>query len=107
MTKPVAAVLVLGLAAAGAAWWLGAAAQPVTVDAIGDENQTVARGQLPVFAAKGDTGRLYAFAVDNPDTLRWIPCTCGCDKFGHTSNRACYVKDERADRVTFTSHAAT
>jgi hypothetical protein len=102
-----AAVLVLGLAAGGAAWWLRAEAQPVTVDSIGDENQTVARGQLPVFAAKGDAARLYAFAADNPDTLAWMPCTCGCNKLGHTSNRSCYVKDERAGRVTFTSHAAT
>jgi hypothetical protein len=36
-----------------------------------------------------------------------MPCTCGCERFGHTSNRSCYVKDERGDRVTFTSHAAT
>jgi hypothetical protein len=105
--RALAAVLVLGLAAAGAAWWLGAEAQPVTTDSIGDENQTVVRGQLPVFAAKGDLARLYTFAVDNPDTLAWIPCTCGCNKFGHSSNRSCYIKDERADRVTFTSHAAT
>jgi hypothetical protein len=103
----VAAVLVLGLAAAGVAWKLGADAQPVTVDAIGDENQTLPRGQLPRFAAKGDAARLYTFAVDSADTLAWFPCTCGCEKFGHTSNRSCYVKDERAGHVTFTSHAAT
>jgi Protein of unknown function with PCYCGC motif len=103
----VAALLVLGLAAAATVWWLGADAQSVTIDAIGDENQTVPRGQLPLFAAKGDLGRLYGFAVENADTLTWMPCTCGCNKFGHTSNRSCYVKDERGDRVTFTSHAAT
>jgi hypothetical protein len=107
MTKAVAAVLVLGLAAGGVAWWLRAGAQPVTVDSIGDENQTLARGQLPVFAAKGDAARLYTFAVESPDTLASMPCTCGCERFGHTSNRSCYVKDERGDRVTFTSHAAT
>ena len=107
MRKAVAAVLALGLVGGGVAWWLRANAQPVTVDSIGDENQTLARGRLPIFAATGDAARLYAFAVESTDTLAWMPCTCGCERFGHTSNRACYVKDERADRVTFTSHAAT
>lgn len=107
MRKAFVAVLALGLTAGGVAWWLRANAQPVTVDSIGDQNQTVPRGQLPVFAAKGDAARLYSFAVESAETLAWMPCTCGCDRFGHTSNRSCYVKDEQADRITFTSHAAT
>jgi len=105
--RAIALVLILGLAAAGVAWWIGADAQPVTVDEIGDQNQTVERGQLPLFAIKGDAARLYGFAVTGADTLRWMPCTCGCSSFGHTSNRSCYVKSESAARVTFTSHAAT
>ena len=107
MKRALGLILALGLIAAGAIWWLAADAQPVTVDEIGDENQTLPRGQLPRFAVKSDTARLYAFAVDNADTLRWMPCTCGCAGFGHTSNRSCYVKAESAERVTFTSHAAT
>jgi Protein of unknown function with PCYCGC motif len=107
MTKTIALFLMLSLAAAGVVWWIGADAQPVTVDEIGDENQTVPRGQLPLFAAKGDATKLYAFAVDNADTLRWMPCTCGCAGFGHVSNRSCYVKSETPGLVTFTSHAAT
>lgn len=107
MRTALVAVLALGLTAGGAAWWLRASAQPVTVDSIGDQNQTVPRGQLPVFAAKGDAARLYAFAVEHGETLAWMPCTCGCERFGHTSNRACYVKAEHPDRITFTSHAAT
>ncbi len=103
----IALILTVGLAAAGVAWRIGADAQPVTVDEIGDENQTVEQGKLPLFAAKGDAGRLYAFAAGNADTLRWMPCTCGCRNFGHTSNRSCYVKAESGGRVTFTSHAAT
>jgi hypothetical protein len=105
--RALAGVLALVLAAGGVAWWLSAAAQPVTVDSIGDENQTLARGKLPLFAATGDAARLYAFALENRDTLGSIPCTCGCERFGHTSNRSCYVKAERGDQVTFTSHAAT
>ena len=107
MKRAIALILTVGLAAAGGAWWIGAEAQPVIVDEIGDENQTVPRGQLPLFAAKGDAARLYAFAAANADTLRWMPCTCGCAGFGHTSNRSCYVKAETEGLVSFTSHAAT
>jgi len=107
MIRALVIVLVLALTATGAVWWLWADDGGVTVDAIGDQNQTVARGQLPVFAARGDAARLYTFALENPDTLGSIPCTCGCEQFGHLSNRSCYIKDEPAGRVTFTSHAAT
>ena len=100
-------VAALALGGAGALWWMAADAQPVTVDSIGDRVQTLPRGKLPVFADRGDLPRLYAFAVENPDTLTWMPCTCGCGSLGHASNRACYVKDETPSRVTFTSHAAT
>ena len=107
MRRTLLLVLALVLLGGGVAWWLSAAAQPVTVDSIGDENQTVARGKLPVFAAKGDAAKLYTFAIENRGLLSAIPCTCGCERFGHTSNRSCYVKAERGDQVTFTSHAAT
>ena len=99
------AVLVLG--AGAATWWVTAGAQEVTVDSLGDHVQTLARGKLPVFAETADARRLYAFAVDNADTLKWMPCTCGCGSLGHGSNRSCYIKSEAAGRVTFTSHAAT
>jgi hypothetical protein len=107
MTRRLAAAgvaLVVGSLVAG--WWM-ASAQEVTVDSLGDQVQTLARGRLPVFAEPGDLGRLYAFAAKNADTLQWMPCTCGCGNLGHGSNRACYVKAETESRVTFTSHAAT
>ena len=107
MKRTLSLGLALLLLAGGVAWWLSAAAQPVTVDSIGDQNQTVARGKLPAFAAKGDMAQLYTFALENRDILSAIPCTCGCEQFGHTSNRSCYVKAERGNQVTFTSHAAT
>src|SRR5205809_612090 len=93
--------------AGGVAWWLTAGAQPATVDEIGDQVQTLPRGRLPVFGATEEVARLYRFAVENPDTLAWMPCTCGCASLGHTSNRACYIKAESEGRITFTSHAAT
>ena len=95
------------LGAGEVAWWLTAGAQPATVDEIGDQVQTLPRGRLPVFGATEEVARLYRFAVENPDTLAWMPCTCGCASLGHTSNRACYIKAESEGRITFTSHAAT
>ena len=100
-------LVVVAVVGGGAAWWIASANDPVTTDAIGDSVQTRARGQLPVFADRGDTPDLYRFAVQHPEVLAVMPCTCGCGGLGHTSNRSCYLKAETPDRVTFTSHAAT
>jgi hypothetical protein len=99
------AAAVLLAAGGGAAWWIASAEDPVTTDAIGDSVQTRARGQLPVFAVGPREQALYKFAVERPDILTFIPCVCGCVDFKHTSNRSCYVKDETADKITYTSHA--
>ncbi len=83
---------------------------PVTTDAIGDQVQRLPKGQLPDFAGPNlpDIRRLYAYAVDHGDELQYIPCTCGCTRFGHKSNRDCYIKAFNKDgTLTFTSHAAT
>jgi hypothetical protein len=99
------------VAAAGAAGLLASRADqgsPVTVDAIGDQVQTVPRGQLPRFASTADTQRLYRYAVEHGDELQYFPCFCGCYQFGHVSNRDCYIKAVNGDgTLTFTSHAAT
>jgi hypothetical protein len=85
-----------------------AGAGPVTTDAIGDQVQTLPRGQLPDFARTLDLQRLYRYAVEHGDELAYIPCFCGCYRFGHKSNRDCYVKSfNREGTLTFTSHAAT
>jgi len=96
----------------GAAWLAynqrAPAVGQVTRDAIGDEVQTLPRGQWPVFAGTGETQQLYRYAVEHREDLNHIPCTCGCGRFGHTSNFDCYVKATNADgTLTFTSHAAT
>jgi len=95
---------------AGSIWWVPAAIsddEAVTVDGIGDQVQTRRGGALPKFAAEGEAAMLYRFAREQGDVLKWMPCTCGCARFGHTSNRSCYIKAEAADRTTWTSHAAT
>src|SRR5215831_19259866 len=35
----------------------------------------------------------YQFAIANRNTLRYIPCYCGCAADGHTSNASCYLDD--------------
>jgi hypothetical protein len=41
----------------------------------------------------------YRFAVspEGRETLRWMPCYCGCEADGHTSNLDCYVDQVRSD----------
>jgi hypothetical protein len=50
---------------------------------------------LPADIAKapGEVREAYRFAINNRDTLRYIPCYCGCGADGHTSNASCYFKD--------------
>jgi hypothetical protein len=105
----------LGLLAAGAAAprLARAAADPVpggppVTDRLGDQVQRLPRSRLPAFAAGGETARLYRFATDRPEVLRYMPCFCGCGRAGHLDNRHCYVAAEHPDgTVTYTSHAAT
>ncbi len=114
MRRVVVALAVLAVVAGFAVYWAAdgsrAGAQgrgAVTKDEIGDSVQTVARGGLPEFATDVDTPALYRFATTQGDVLRYMPCTCGCAGFGHTSNRSCYIKAETEASVTYTSHAAT
>jgi hypothetical protein len=44
-------------------------------------------------SAPEEVREAYRFAITNRDTLRYIPCYCGCGSEGHTSNASCYVKD--------------
>jgi len=50
---------------------------------------------LPADIAKApaEVREAYRFAITNRNTLRYIPCYCGCGSEGHTSNASCYVKD--------------
>jgi hypothetical protein len=92
----------------GGLWWFGAgAAAQVKVDEVGDQVQTVRRGQMPVFAAAPEVALLYRFATEQPKAFEGVECTCGCTRIGHVTNRLCYIKAETADEVTYTSHAAT
>ena len=43
--------------------------------------------------APDEVREAYRFAIANRDTLRYIPCYCGCGAQGHTSNASCYIQD--------------
>jgi hypothetical protein len=48
----------------------------------------------------------YQFAAANPEVMKQIPCYCGCDDIGHTSNYSCYISGEDENgKITFDSHA--
>jgi uncharacterized protein with PCYCGC motif len=57
--------------------------------------QLAPENALPADIAKApdEVREAYRFAIANRDTLRYIPCYCGCGSEGHTSNASCYVKD--------------
>jgi hypothetical protein len=44
-------------------------------------------------SASAEVREAYRFAIANRDTLRYIPCYCGCGSEGHISNASCYLKD--------------
>jgi len=41
--------------------------------------------------------QVYEFAARHPEVLQYMPCYCGCQKIGHTSNHSCFVKSRAAD----------
>ena len=43
--------------------------------------------------AQKEVREAYRFALANRETLRYIPCYCGCGEQGHTSNASCYFLD--------------
>jgi hypothetical protein len=39
----------------------------------------------------------YAYALEHPEVLQYVPCYCGCDSAGHTSNLDCFIDQRLAD----------
>jgi hypothetical protein len=57
-------------------------------------------------AAPVNVREAYQFALANPEILKQVPCYCGCDAIGHTSNLDCFVDEIGVDgSATFDSHA--
>lgn len=63
---------------------------------------------LPEFAtAVPMVAEAYSFAVEHPEVLSYLPCSCGCESMGHNSNWNCYVKSVMASgEVIFDQHGS-
>jgi hypothetical protein len=63
---------------------------------------------LPEFAtAVPMVAEAYSFAVEHPEVLSYLPCSCGCEGMGHNSNWNCYVKSVMASgEVIFDNHGS-
>jgi hypothetical protein len=51
--------------------------------------------ELPKFEltrSKEKVREIYKFAAEHPEVLHYVPCFCGCNHEGHTSNEDCFVK---------------
>ena len=59
-----------------------------------------------VKTASQNTQMAYAYAVEHPDVLAWMPCYCGCAGMGHANNASCFVQSHDATGVTFDEHAS-
>lgn len=92
-----------GSAAAAAAWLVvgcgGERAAPghERVELAGRTYQVPAR----VMSAHPGIRDAYLFALEHPEVLRYVPCYCGCEELGHTSNVDCFIDDVRADGTVF------
>lgn len=68
-----------------------------------------AQGRWPSFyrTAPAEVQEAYAYAAAHQETLRFIPCYCGCGAGGHRSNADCYVREPGADGwVVLDQHGA-
>ncbi len=65
--------------------------------------------QRPDFVrANGSATELaYAYAIEHPEVIAWMPCYCGCAAMGHQSNLDCFVKPRAAGgALSFEEHAS-
>lgn len=66
-------------------------------------------GEYPdyVTRASARVQAAYHHAVNNPETLEYIPCTCGCIAMNHKNNLECFVanRNERGE-IIFDPHGS-
>lgn len=54
------------------------------------------------------TEAAYAYAMAEPEVLRWMPCYCGCGAMGHGDNGDCFFKPtmDGLSSLDFEEHAS-
>ena len=51
---------------------------------------------------------VYAFAARHPEVLHYVPCFCGCERSGHSSNDSCFIQGrEQNGRPKWDAHGMT
>lgn len=57
---------------------------------------TPARNMWPLAfrQAPAEVREAYAFAIAQPQVLKYVPCFCGCGATGHRNNYDCFVNSE-------------
>ena len=82
--------------------WLGAGAAVALLAVIG-VSLFLGRGRgsdqgIPdyVRSASPQVQEAYAYAVEHPEVLQYVPCYCGCGAV-HANNEECFVKERQPD----------
>ena len=69
--------------------------------------QTAAWAARPDYVrADARTEAAYAYALEAPEILQWMPCYCGCGGIGHGSNLDCYFEPNAGGTIVFEEHAS-
>ena len=106
MRLPLSLVLLVSLVSLAAS---GCSSAPASTTGEGHDMLAMAAMEdMPaeVQSAAVTVSEAYRFAAANPDTLRSLPCYCGCGPIGHTSNYDCYIAGADASgALSFDSHA--
>ena len=64
-------------------------------------------GRPAYVRANAATEEAYAFAIQHPQIVGWMPCFCGCEAMDHGSNLDCYFKHgQPGDKPVFEEHAS-
>lgn len=85
-----------------------AAAMPARNDDMPMAGASVAWTGRPAYVrANAATEEAYAFAIQHPQMVGWMPCFCGCEAMDHGSNLDCYFKPgQPGDKPVFEEHAS-
>jgi hypothetical protein len=88
-------------------------AMSTAMPAMADEATPAALAKLlwdgrPAFVGtNAQVEEAYAYALEHPKVVAWMPCYCGCEAMGHGSNLDCYFKaGVVSDRAQFEEHAS-